>query len=155
MAEIRAGKDNEETTRDTSYEVVVVETEHEYVRLNVIDYCIFVPCEQWALAQAKACGRRARAQSAQEAACPTELFLTQPAAAIHEAVAEAARLREFVGCDRTKERVLMESACVICSVPRKLFLVGLGQVIQILLSHCHRRADNGELEPLLSREEKH
>ena len=108
--------DNDDTTRETSYTVVMVTDKYVYVRFNDTEDGAFVLCEQWALAQAKA-GRH-RAEMAREKARRAQLTRTQEAAAAFQAAAEAASPREVVGRDHKNEMVFLETTSIVRSVLR-------------------------------------
>ncbi len=109
-------EDDVEATQKTSYTVVMVTEKHVYVRLNNTEDSSFVPCERWTLKEAKE-GQR-RAETARDKARRAELTRTQQAAVAFQAAAEAAKPREVIGRDCTKELVFMESASFARSVLR-------------------------------------
>ena len=75
----------------------MVTEKHVYVRLNNTENSSFVPCERWALEEAKE-GRR-RAETAREKARRAQLTRTQQSAMAFQAAAEAAKPREVIGRD--------------------------------------------------------
>jgi hypothetical protein len=131
--------DDAEATRQTFYTVVMVTEKHVYVRLNNTEDSSFVPCERWALEKVKK-GRR-RAETAREKARHAQLTRTQQAAMAFQAAAEAAKPREAIGRDCTKELVLLEW-CYVRSVPRTQLFDGpwIGQPeFHTLTYFCNRR----------------